>query len=374
MLRNKTFHPFEIALCGYSGAGKTSLIEKLIRLLAPQYAIGHVKHDAHQFTMDHEGKDTWRALQAGAQQIFIHNDHKWAQIGQQQSNPHDIKTQILNLDFVLVEGHKNTPLEKIIVLGEGQSKADILQDFAHKSKKSLQNVLAFVGVAPTPDFDLAGSAYFQRDQIREIAAFILATFTAQAAQNPLYGLVLAGGRSRRMGRDKAALSYHQRNQTAYLSNLLKKFCQETFISCRKEQAREKHLIDEQQIHDQFADLGPMGGILSAFKTHPHASWLVIACDLPFVDEAMLQQLIKQRHPFKVATCFKNSEQGWPAPLCTVYEPKAYARLLQFFAQGYHCPRKMLMNSAIFEIPCATENGLKNANTPADYAAFKGLVL
>ena len=55
------FNPFEIAFCGYSETGKTTLITSLLKELSPQHKIGYVKHDAHKFQIDYEGKDTYKA-------------------------------------------------------------------------------------------------------------------------------------------------------------------------------------------------------------------------------------------------------------------------------------------------------------------------
>ena len=103
-------HPYMLAFCGYSGSGKTTLITRLIDEFKSDFSVAFIKHDAHKFHMDKEGKDTWKALNSGAHEIFIHNENKWARIGKGESNLFDIKSNILNLDFVLVEGHKNTKL------------------------------------------------------------------------------------------------------------------------------------------------------------------------------------------------------------------------------------------------------------------------
>ena len=57
----------------------------------------------------------------------------------------------------------------------------------------------------------------------------------------------------------------------------------------------------------------------------------------------------------------------PEPLITIYEPKSYPVLLQYLAQGYSCPRKMLINSDI-EIVEVDDNLIRNINTPEEYAA------
>ena len=98
----------------------------------------------------------------------------------------------------------------------------------------------------------------------------------------LNGLVLAGGKSVRMGHDKGLISWHGKEQQYYIADLLKNLCNEVYISCRADQQK---ATDDQYhiIADTFTGLGPYGAILSAFREKPDAAWLVVACDLPLLD-------------------------------------------------------------------------------------------
>ncbi|MDP5139269.1 MAG: NTP transferase domain-containing protein, partial [Spirosomaceae bacterium] len=132
--------------------------------------------------------------------------------------------------------------------------------------------------------------------------------------------------------------------------------------CRAEQETD---ISLPTISDKCVGLGPFGAILSAFQTDPNAAWLVVACDLPFVNEAALKQLISNRNSSKIGTAFYNPETEFPDPLFTVYEPKAYATMLQFLALGYSCPRKVLINSDTEVIQPINAQILENINTPEE---------
>jgi molybdopterin-guanine dinucleotide biosynthesis protein A len=122
---------------------------------------------------------------------------------------------------------------------------------------------------------------------------------------------------------------------------------------------------ENSIVDTFTGLGPFGGILSAFRYDPNCAYLSIPCDVPFIDESLIRNLIEHRDTSKVATCFHNKETDFPEPLITIWEPKAYSRLLYFLSLGYSCPRKVLINSDIKEIDPPHELSLFNANTPEE---------
>ena len=180
----------------------------------------------------------------------------------------------------------------------------------------------------------------------------------------LNGLVLAGGKSVRMGADKGSLQWHGKEQRYYMTDLLKPFCDEVFISCRPEQQAR---IDSsyKTLPDSFTGLGPYGGILSAFRQQPQSAWLVTACDLPLLDSETLQFLIQHRNTSSIATTFRSPHDGLPEPLITIWEPEAYPLLLSFMEKGVTCPRKVLINSNTTIIEAVYPQALLNANTPAD---------
>ena len=81
----------------------------------------------------------------------------------------------------------------------------------------------------------------------------------------VYGLILAGGKSVRMGTDKGLLDYKGKPQREYLFDLLSKLCEHVFTSCRKEQNVPSSL---NPITDKFDYTGPINGILSGLQTNP----------------------------------------------------------------------------------------------------------
>lgn len=185
----------------------------------------------------------------------------------------------------------------------------------------------------------------------------------EANKAPLYGLVLAGGKSQRMGRDKGLIDYHGLPQREYLYDILSSFCDKTHFSCRTEQLEELEFFNN--IPDTFEDLGPFGGILSAFRENPDAAWLVVACDLPLLDKAAIQELVERQNHSKIATAFYSEETKFPEPLIAIWQPRSYSVLLQFLAQGYACPRKILINSDIELVHPSRPSVLKNVNHPRE---------
>jgi molybdenum cofactor guanylyltransferase len=182
----------------------------------------------------------------------------------------------------------------------------------------------------------------------------------------LFGLVLAGGASTRMGRDKAALAYHGRSQLEWTFELLSEVCAATFVSVRPDQRDEPTRAVFPQLVDLQPGIGPIAGIAAALQQHPKAAWLVVACDLPFVTREVLSNLIEQRDPSAIATAYRSAHDGLPEPLCAIWEPGARHSLLAHIASGKQCPRKFLINSETKLLNLPDARALDNINTPDEY--------
>ncbi len=193
------------------------------------------------------------------------------------------------------------------------------------------------------------------------------TPVAFSKTTPLYGLLLAGGQSKRMGKDKAILVYHDQSQIKYGFKLLSGFCEKVFLSNRPEQSQRDIYKDHPQIQDIFPNnIGPMAGILSALRAHPAVAWLVLGCDLPFVDNETLRLLVQNRNPLKTATAYLNSDGNLPEPLCAIYEPQSWFCLLRFFDSGIYSLRKFLVSADTHLLKQPGQNELWNVNTLEEY--------
>ncbi len=186
---------------------------------------------------------------------------------------------------------------------------------------------------------------------------------------PIYGLVLAGGESRRMGRDKALLRRDGTSQLAYIAALLKGVTDRVFVSTRSEQQDEAERSRFAQIVDRYKDIGPIAGILSAMDEYPEVDWLVVACDLPNIDAATLRYLLDNRSAEQPFTAFRSSNNGLPEPLCALYLSGSDAIIRQFINNDISvCPRKILIRSDTHLIEQPNPVALDNINTPDDLAS------
>ncbi|MEM9001619.1 MAG: NTP transferase domain-containing protein [Bacteroidota bacterium] len=178
----------------------------------------------------------------------------------------------------------------------------------------------------------------------------------------LYALILAGGKSTRMGTDKGLLEYHGMPQRDYLYRIAETVCQKSFLSVRSEQQsnipQSFNLIVDQDVHK-----GPFNGMLSAHQRFPDVAWLVLACDLPLLDSDALKLLQSNRNHHKMATAFATKQSGLPEPLIAIWEPQGLKSAVTYLktARG-SCPRKFLINSDITLVHPAHDEVLYNANS------------
>ncbi len=176
----------------------------------------------------------------------------------------------------------------------------------------------------------------------------------------LYGLVLAGGKSRRMGRDKGLIPYHGVPHREYTASLLEQFCSKTYISINASQFPGRET--QGYLTDRYPDSGPLGAILTAHEYFPKVAWLIAPCDMPDLDGEILKFLISERSPDKAATCFKNKD-GFIEPLLSIYEPVFLHTISHAFQKGERSPSKLLRQADIQSIISPWPERMGNLNEP-----------
>jgi molybdopterin-guanine dinucleotide biosynthesis protein A len=164
-----------------------------------------------------------------------------------------------------------------------------------------------------------------------------------------------------MGKDKGSIIYHQIDQRTHCAELLKPFCDEVFISIRKEQ---ESLVrsDQKIIFDLPEVSGPASGILALHQKYPHAALLVLACDMPNVTRGCITALVERRSPQRAATCYFLSEIE---PLFAIWEPETLACLKN---SDLHSPR-WLLKSLDCELVQGDPAVLRNINEPTALLIF-----
>lgn len=190
-----------------------------------------------------------------------------------------------------------------------------------------------------------------------------------SSSRPLYGLVLAGGRSSRMGTDKAALVHPDGRPLARRTHdlLVKAGCSEVMLSLRHDQpipAGFEDLVETAVVRDPAGgSAGPLAGIISAMSLRPYADWLVLACDLPRLDLETLRHLRSSILPEEWFLSYRSEFDGLPEPLCALYAPASLPLLRD---SEFRCPRKVLIRHGCRLLEPVTPRALDNANTPEDW--------
>ncbi len=349
---NGNFAPNEIAILG----AKCSIISDLV---------SHVSRELSQFNLAYfDASHAKEVPQNKLTDFTFHHEGNLSITTSGLINKYVQRIQFSQFDYVFINGNHYAGNKQIILLDPEKEasinkRIDQITDIQFFIKLT-DNIIPFQAIQEKfPDWN--SIPQYGIDEVDKITQHLFKLMLSAIPK--MKGLVLTGGKSTRMGTNKSELEYHGKPQKEFVKELLEDRGMETFYSVRKDQGN----IDE--IHDAFFNLGPFGGICSAFQKDPNSAWMVLATDLPFVNEDLIKLLLQKRNPSKVATTVKGKGKQFPEPLITLYEPKAYSVLLQYLAQGYSCPRKMLINSDV-EVIEVDDNLIRNVNTPEEYEAAK----
>jgi molybdopterin-guanine dinucleotide biosynthesis protein A len=359
------FGRLELAILGTPCGNIKKLAFALTGRLAPILKIAYV--DADHKSADAEaagGMDLNTALAHGAYLEYTDKITYQRFDYKQYKSELEQKALFQMADLVLVNGNHYPAKAQVVVIDPAkplEKKLDKLTD--------VRLVLLTEGVSEVPAYiqqhlpDRNTVPVLALAEIDKVAAWLQDFY--QKSIPPLYGLVLAGGKSTRMQQDKGALQYHGADQRTHVHGLLQPWCQEVYVSCNAGQVADM-AGKLPYLEDRFLNLGPKGGILTALQFNPNAAWLAVACDLPFLRPETLQYLVQHRDPTKMATAFYDSDGQFPEPLLTIWEPRSYPAMLQFLSLGYSCPRKALINSEVKLLTVPDVRELRNVNDPATY--------
>lgn len=178
------------------------------------------------------------------------------------------------------------------------------------------------------------------------------------------GLLLIGGLSQRMGQDKSQLSYHNKSQAVYLYEILSQFCDQVYLSGRKEQKKDLPKAYP-FLEDASPAQGPLQGIAQIFKADAESAALVLACDLPLMKADCIEELVFSRDPNFLATVFQNPDNQLPEPLIGIWEPRAKSIIDHCLAKGWRSPRRILEENPVKLVLSKHPECLRNVNTPEE---------
>ena len=332
-------------ICGYSGAGKTTLIEELIRRLSERtLRVGVINHDAHGLTVDREGKDTDRFFKAGADVLIRGPAESFVRLHRSADAP---LAQVVNAlgchtDLVLVEGHKTTPL-------------------AHKFW-----VCGPDGDSPPPEAGPILRVLTRQEDRPAAAMSVIETILPELWRAvPVYAGVLMGGRSTRMGTPKHLIARNGQTWLEHTVGALQGRVTRTVLLGQG--AIPATLASLPVLPDAEESRGPLGGMRAALRWAPLVSWVFVPCDLPLLTAEAVQWLLDQRRPgaWAILPCLPGSAHAEPLLAC--YDFRA-AALLETVTRPSDCAGQDKVSSPT--IPARLASSWLNVNTPGDLAGLE----
>jgi molybdopterin-guanine dinucleotide biosynthesis protein MobB len=340
------------AICGHSGSGKTTLIEVLVpRLAAGGLSVAVAKFHAHGIDVDRPGKDSDRFFRAGADVFLQGPDQGFSRVhpppstggrtGPSGAPALQLAALARRYDLVLVEGRKPLPCAKVWLLREGE----------RRPPRALGPALARL----SRDADRAETAW----------GLLESWLPAQWRRPPVFGCVLIGGRSTRMGRPKHLLRQGRETWLERTVGCLRPVAEKVVIAGAGEVPRA--LADVAHLPDAPGVSGPLAGILAAMRWAPWATWLVAACDMPNVSREAMEWLLSTRLPGVWAALPRPAGGRGVEPLLAHYDFRARAILEGLAAEGNFSPSRAADHPKVLtpRPPAALRAAWQNVNTPED---------
>lgn len=176
-------------------------------------------------------------------------------------------------------------------------------------------------------------------------------------------LILTGGKSQRMGMDKAFIDYHGQPQYRHLYDMLMNMQIPVCLSCSSEQ-EQKFVSGLNTLIDVFPSSGPITGLYSAFQLDPDADWLILACDMPLINSASISNLIKQHGEYDITT-YQSELKPFPEVVFTIYTPKVLPILETAVAEKQFSLQALLRQSKVEKVTPIDNQVLLNVNDKDD---------
>ncbi len=330
-----------LGICGYSGAGKTTLIEALIpRLRSRGLHVAVVKDGAHKVQVDAPGKDSDRFFSAGADVALLGEQH-FIRHHQQGDLIAFLVTLCSSYDIVLVEGHATTAIPKIWLSGlEGRS-----------------------DVPPENKGQVLATLSREQATVDHLFALVQSLIRTRWERTPVWGCVLIGGRSSRMGRPKHLIQEKNKTWLEHAVKILAPKVDQVVLSGSGEIP--VSLAALPRIPDAPGLAGPLAGILSVMRWQRGVSWLVMACDQPDVQPESLEWLLAQRQPGIRAVLPDLLGDGHLEPLLAWYDFRCRPQLETIAASGSLRISQLAHQVGVrhFQPPEHLHSSWRNVNTP-----------
>jgi molybdopterin-guanine dinucleotide biosynthesis protein A len=243
-------------------------------------------------------------------------------------------------DLVLVEGGKPLPIPKVWCArpGEPDPPADV------------ENIVATLA--------------WDSERIEPCVQIVRDQLERAWKEAPIFGGVLIGGRSERMGQPKQTIEWKGRSFARIAANALTPQTERVLLL--GDGPLPSDCVDILRLPDPPEVTGPLAGMLSAMRWAPDATWLFAAYDMPLISAEAIAWLCAQRRPGRWAV-LPTLDGARPEPLLSVWEPMMRSTLEHHAHEGHLAPRllKDHAKAEMIAVPAELQAAWKNINTPDD---------
>ena len=403
MTRKKYFS----AVCGIKNSGKTTLLEGLIRTLTARgLKVAVIKHDGHDFECDVPGTDSWRFARAGARGVSVYSEsqlfiRKMREIIRAETDPcaggqdklqeeseqeflRSLTEVFSEADVLLIEGCKDSPFRKIEVVRSPVSEQPVSNPVGRFLVVSnLPEEKTGVRTLPFGELDRIADAILETEAGGRIPQDEGQKESGQSDRKAggktgdCCAVLLRGGKSRRMGRDKALLTWEGKTFLETVADQMG-FFEEKYLSVAADPDRAAPqdktvppaghpdgLPQEWKVlPDKIPDCGPLGGIWTAL-TACRAEWaLAASCDIPAVRRSFFEKLLDSRSEDVDIVC-PVTPDGRMHMTCALYRRAAAPMLEARLRSGDYRMRGLFSSCRVKTIPVTEPEEvrmLSNINT------------
>lgn len=185
---------------------------------------------------------------------------------------------------------------------------------------------------------------------------------------PLCAGILVGGKSTRMGRDKASLRIGGTSLARRTRDIIAPFAKRVLLIGNADLPEDALSIE--RIVEESPGRGPLPAMVAAHHTDATSAWLFAACDLPLLSAAAVSWLIAQRASSRFGVCPQLAGAGLQ-PLLAIYEPAGLSALLEMYQRGERAPRLLAAHCDLATpiVPSELADAWRNVNTPEEWGAL-----
>ncbi|MFA6060232.1 MAG: NTP transferase domain-containing protein [Taibaiella sp.] len=189
-------------------------------------------------------------------------------------------------------------------------------------------------------------------------------------KDKLTGLVVCGGASSRMGRDKSLLKYHDQEQRYHIADMLSHYCKDVYLSLNESQISAdtayKAFIDL----PQYSNCGPMAALLTAYHFLPDSNLIVVGCDYPLLTSGELESFMSSLNNSTSSKAFYNEEDRFYEPLLAYYAASMARVVKVHFEYGNTSLQHILKECGTEQYFPKDKNSIKSVDDPAAYEQVK----